>query len=93
MRPWMRQGQFRGVDDLPAEVDEIDVDRPGSVSDRSESSKVILDRMHSPGKVERIEFCLENRDLIEELERGEFGRHIDRLGLDDGTRLHELRFR
>ena len=91
MRPWMRQGQFRGVDDLPAEVDEIDVDRPGPVPNGANPPEIILDRMHPAGEVKRLERRFENRDLIEELERGEFRRNINRFGLNDGTRAHKSR--
>ena len=92
MRPRMRQNQFGGVDDLSAEVDEIDVDRPGSVPDRPNPPEIVLDRMHPAGEVKRIERRLENRHLIEELERGEFGRDVNRFGLNDRTRLHKSRF-
>ena len=68
---------------MAAEVDKVDIDRPGPVPDRPDPSEVVFNRMHPPGKVKWIEFCLENCDLIEELERGEFGRHIDRFGLND----------
>ena len=93
MRPWMRQGQFGSVDDLTAEVDEIDVNRPGTVLNDTNPSEIVLDRMHLAGEVKRIERRLENRHLIEEFKRGEFGWHIDRIRLNDGTRLHKFRFR
>ena len=86
MRPRMRQSQFRGVDGLSIEVNEIDVNRPGTVPNGANPPEVVLDRMHPTGEVKRIERRLENRDLIEELERGEFRRHVNRLGLEDGTR-------
>ena len=89
----MGESQLRGVDNLAAEVDEIDVNRPGPVSHGTDPSKDILDGMHSPGKVENVKFCLKNSHLIEELERGEFGWHIDRIRLNDGACLHECRFR
>ena len=91
MRPRMRQSQFGGVDDLPAKVNEVDVNRPGAVPDRPNPPKIVLDRMHPTGKVKRIEHRLENRDLIEELERGESRRSVDWLGLNDGTRRHKPR--
>ena len=87
----MRKDQLGGVDDLSAEVDEIDVNRPGAVPNGADPPKVVLNRMHPAGEVKRIERRLENRHLIEELERGEFGQYIDRLGLNDGTRLHKPR--
>ena len=87
----MGKGQLGGVDDLSAEVDEVDVDRPRSIPDRPNPSEVVLDRMHPTGKIERIEGRLENRNLIEELERGKFGRYVNRLGLNDRTRLHKSR--
>ena len=89
----MGEDQLGGVDNLATEVNEVDVDRSWAVPDRSDPSKGILNGMHPPGKVERIEFCLENRHLIEELECGEFRWHADRLRLDDGTRPHKSRFR
>ena len=87
----MGEGQFGGVDNLATEVDEVDINCPGSVPDHPDPSEIVFNGMHPPGKVKWIEFCLKNRHLIKELERGEFGRHIDRFGLNDGTRLHELR--
>ena len=91
MRPWMRQGQLGGVDDPPSEVDEIDVNCPRTVPDRANPPEVVLNRMHPAGEVKRIERRRENRHLIEELERGEFGRHVNWLGLNDTTRLHKPR--
>ena len=79
----MGEGQFGGVDNLAVEVNEVDVNRPGPVPDRPDPPKGVLDRMHPTGKVERIEFCLENRHLIEKLEFGEFGRHINRIRFKD----------
>ena len=93
MRPRMREGQFGGVDDLTAKVDEVEVNRPGTVPDRPDPSEIILYRMHPTGEGKRIERRLENRHLIEELERGEFRRNTNWLSLNDRTRLHELRFR
>ena len=91
MGPRMRQRQLGGVDGLSSEVYKVDVNRPGSVPDRPDPSKIILNRMHSTRKVKRIKRRLENRHLIEELERGEFRRHVDRLGLNNRTRLHKPR--
>ena len=87
----MRQGQFGRVDDLSAEVDEIDVDRSGTVPNGANPPEIVLDRMHPAGEVKRIERCLENRNLIEKLERGEFRRYVDRLRLNDRTCLHKPR--
>ena len=46
----MGKGQLGDVDDLSAEVDEVDVDRPRSIPDRPNPSEVVLDRMHPTGK-------------------------------------------
>ena len=89
----MGERQLGGVDNLTAEVNEVDVDRPGPIPDRPDPPKGVLDRMHPTGKVERIEFCLKNRHLVEEFKRSEFGWHIDWLRLKNRTRPHKLRFR
>ena len=87
----MGERQLGGVDNLAAEVNEVDVDCPGAISDGPGPPKVVLDGMHSPREVENIKFCIENRHLIKKFERDEFEGYIDRLRLNDRTRLHECR--
>ena len=92
-RPRMGKSQLRGVDNLTAKVDKVDIDRSGPIPDCPDPPEGVFNGVHPAGEVENIKFCIENRHLIKKFERDEFEGYIDRLRLNDRTRLHECRFR
>ncbi len=87
---WMREGEFGRGKGLAGEVDEVDVDGARAVGDGANAAEAGFDFVHVAREGERIERGFEDDDLIEELLRGKFGRHIDGVGFDDGGGAAEM---
>ncbi len=85
----MGQLELRSVDYESGKVDEVDINRARTVFYRPPASERIFDCVHLARKLLCVEACIEDGDLVEELQGGELGGHVDAVRLDYATFLGE----
>ncbi len=90
---WMRERQFRRIDNRSAEVDEVNIDCARAIANGANAAEGIFNRVHSTREVEGIESRFKNRRLVEELLSNKRRRDVNRLRLDDRTRRDKASIR